>query len=295
MDAESNKRFIARLSESQIYQDYARAFSEATGLPLALRPVESWQLAQHNKKNENPFCALMSGQNRSCAACLEVQGKLSEDTGENSKTVTCFAGLRDSAVPIRVGNELMGFLQTGQVMTRKPTRKRFLKMTRHLLDWGLNVDLNRLEEAYFHTKILDPKQYQSVVHLLAIFGQHLSLVGNQLMVQRQNAEPPTITRAKQFIQAHQADDLSLSAVAQAVNTSTFYFCKMFKKTTGLGFAQYLSRLRIEKAKNLLLNPNVRVTEVAYETGFQSLTHFNRVFKKVMGESPSAYRKRLANY
>ena len=59
-------------------------------------------------------------------------------------------------------------------------------------------------------------------------------------------------------------------------------------------ALYVSRVRVEKAKNLLLNPNARVSEVAYEVGFQSLTHFNRVFRKIVGESPTEYRKRLTH-
>jgi AraC-like DNA-binding protein len=74
-----------------------------------------------------------------------------------------------------------------------------------------------------------------------------------------------------------------------VNTSSFYFCKLFKKATGLNFTDYVSRVRIEKAKNLLLNPNLRISEIAFEVGFQSLTHFNRVFKKIIGQSPTQYR------
>jgi AraC-like DNA-binding protein len=54
----------------------------------------------------------------------------------------------------------------------------------------------------------------------------------------------------------------------------------------------VSRLRIEKAKALLLNPNLRISEIAYEVGFQSLTHFNRVFKRILGRSPTEYRLRL---
>ena len=111
-------------------------------------------------------------------------------------------------------------------------------------------------------------------------------------LQPRNAEPVAITRARKFIQEHQTDDLSLAEVARAVNTSTIYFCKLFKKVTGLNFTEYLSQLRIEKAKNLLLNPNLRVSEIAYETGFQSLTHFNRVFRRIAGQSPTNYRKRL---
>ena len=217
-------------------------------------------------------------------------GKTVPDEGQDAKTVTCFAGMRDSAIPVRLGHELIGFLQTGQVRTEKPSRKQFLRITRQLLEWGLNVDLNQLEEAYFSTQVLSPRQYAAMVRLLVIFGQHLSEFSNQLVIQQRNAEPPVITRAKQFIDEHKADDLSLGRVAEAVHTSTFYFCKMFKKATGLHFTEYLSRVRIEKAKNLLLNPHVRVSEVAYEVGFQSLTHFNRIFKKTTGKSPSDYRR-----
>jgi AraC-like DNA-binding protein len=68
---------------------------------------------------------------------------------------------------------------------------------------------------------------------------------------------------------------------------------MFKKATGINFTDYLSRVRTERAKNLLLNPNLRVSEIAYEVGFQSLTHFNRVFKRILGRSPTDYRGQLA--
>src|ERR1700758_1049885 len=110
---------------------------------------------------------------------------------------------------------------------------------------------------------------------------------------QQNAEPPMITRAKEFIGKNQGEALSLGQVAKAVNASTFSFCKMFKKATGLNFTDYVSRTRIEKAKNLLLNPNLRVSEIAYEVGFQSVTHFTRVFKRVMGQSPTDYRGQLS--
>ena len=292
MEHETNKRFIDALTRSQIYQDYERAFSKTTGLPLTLRPVESWHMAQRGKKVENPFCALMAENNRACAACLETQQKITEAVGSGPRTVKCFAGLCDTGVPVSIGDELLGFLQTGQIFLKKPTRAQFARAARQLVDWGWKVDLRRLEEAYFQTRVITPKQYESVVRLLTIFAQHLSLVSNQLLVRNANAEPPAITRAKQFIKEHQADEISLGDVAKAVNTSTFYFCKMFKKATGLNFTDYLSRVRVEKARNLLLNPNLRISEIAFAAGFQSLSHFNRVFRRIAGESPTRYREKL---
>lgn len=280
------------MSRSQVYRDYECAFTQATGLPLKLRATEAWQLVHHATKFENPFCALMSRQSRSCAACLAVQQNIVESPGIAAKSVICFAGLCETAVPVQLGEKFIGFLQTGQVLLNKPTRRQFTRTARQLLEWGLKVDLGQLEEAYFHTRVLSRKQYESMVSLLTIFSQHLSFVCNQIFIQSVNAEPMAITRARQFIQDHQTDDLSLAEVARAVNTSTFYFCKLFKKATGLNFTEYLSQLRIERAKNLLLNPNLRVSEIAYETGFRTLTHFNRVFKQITNQSPSSYRKRL---
>ena len=195
-------------------------------------------------------------------------------------------------LPGRLGDRLVGFLQTGQVFRKKPTAAQFDRVAKLVADWGVTVDRKKLQEAYFGTQVVASKQHESVLKLLTIFAQHLSMLSNQVLVQQENAEPPVIRRAKEFIQEHQSEDISLGQVAKAVNTSTFYFCKMFKKMTGINFTDYLSRVRIEKSKNLLLNPNLRVSEIAFEVGFQSLTHFNRVFKKVLGQTPTNYRAQL---
>jgi AraC-like DNA-binding protein len=285
----TNATVIEKLTESKIYHEYQRAFTEATGLPVALRPVESWQLPHRGKRGESPFCSLMAEKSRSCAACLQTQQKLAERAREEAQSLNCAHGLCDTAVPVRVGDKLIGFLQTGQVFRKKPTQAQFERTASLVAEWGLPVDRNELSEAYFSTRVVSNTQHNSFVKLLTIFAQHLSMVSNQVIMQQLNSELPVITKAKEYIRQNQAEELSLSTVAKAVNTSSFYFCKLFKKATGLNFTDYVSRTRIEKAKNLLLNPNLRISEIAYEVGFQSLTHFNRVFKKILGQSPTDYR------
>ncbi len=288
----ADRALIEALTNSKVFQDYERAFAEATGLPVALRAVESWQLPHHGHRNESPFCALVLETSRACASCLQVQEKLSAGAAEEAYTVSCPAGLCDTAVPVRLGDRLLGFLQTGQVFRKTPTQGQFERTRRLVAEWGVAVDPAKLKEAYFNTRVVPNRQHEAVVKLLSIFAQHLSMLSNQVVLQQDNAEPPVITRAKEYIQEHQTDNLRLGHVAKAVNTSTFYFCKMFKKVTGINFTDYLSRVRIEKSKNLLLNPNLRVSEIAFEVGFQSLTHFNRVFKKLLGQSPTEYRAHL---
>jgi AraC-like DNA-binding protein/ligand-binding sensor protein len=292
--AQDGAEMVQSLSNSAIYQDYERAFSETIGLPVSLRAVDSWQLPHRGKRHENPFCAIMADKSRSCASCLRLQQRLSDQAQGGAQSLTCELGLCDTAVPIRTGDRVVGFLQTGQIFRKKPTEAQFKHSLRLMTEWGMQIEMDRLKDAYFGTRVLSARQHDGVVKLLSIFAQHISMVSNQILVQQENFEPPAITRAKQFILENQAEDLSLGQVAKSVNTSIFYFCKMFKKATGLNFTDYVSRIRVEKAKNLLLNRNLRVSEIAYEVGFQSLTHFNRVFKKVMGQSPTEYRGRLVS-
>ena len=290
--ARESRAIVAQLKRSSIYRDYEKAFRESTGLPITLRPIESFDLPHHGDPKESPFCALMAQTNHSCAACLQMQKSVEDSARLEAKTLKCFAGLCDSAVPVRVGDNLIAFLQTGQVLLHEPQHADFSRATRELLRLGVNIDVKRLEEAYFQTRVVTRNQYESIVRLLTIFAQHLSVLSNQLMVRGSTTELPTIARARAVIAERHAQDLSLNEIAQAVNMSSFYFCKTFKKATGMTFTDYLARVRVEKVKNLLLNPNVRVSEAAYAAGFQSLSQFNRVFRRVLGESPKRYRERL---
>jgi AraC-like DNA-binding protein/ligand-binding sensor protein len=283
---------VEQLKRSTIFQDYEKAFCNSTELPLSLRPLEYWNLSNQQSRYQNPFCMLLAKTNRTCAACLEVQGELSEKAQTTPASVTCFAGLCDTAVPIQSGDRTIGLLQTGQVSLRPPTKERFAKITQQILEWGVSVDLRALEDAYFHSKVVSPRQYESFVQLLQIFSKHLALVANQIAIHNQNVESPLIRRAKAYIAGHHGDPLSLDQIAHALHVSTFYFCKLFKKATGMTFTDYLCRVRVEKAKNLLLNPHLRVSEIAYNVGFQSLTHFNRSFRKIAGVSPTQYRSEI---
>jgi AraC-like DNA-binding protein len=103
-----------------------------------------------------------------------------------------------------------------------------------------------------------------------------------------------VRKAREYIAKNKTGMLSLTEVAKASGASVFHFCKVFKKTTGLRFSDYVARVRLEDAKAELLNPNRRISEIAYDVGFQSLTQFNRVFKRIFGHSPTQFRAHLSS-
>jgi AraC-like DNA-binding protein/ligand-binding sensor protein len=286
-----NREMVSQIEKSELFRDYQKAFEATTGLPLGIRAADSFQPPLHGSKQANQFCVLMAATNKSCAACLQLQGRLADSAAIEAKTEQCYAGLTESAVPVRVGENVLGYLQTGQVMLQAPTATRFKKVAAELA-FDKQANAEELKKAYFATRVLPKKQYDAVVRLIAIFAAHLSARSNQIVTQEAAAEAPVITRARAYIAEHFAEEIALTDVAKAVNTSPFYFCKLFKAATGLTFTDYLARVRVETVKQILLNPHKRVSEAAYEAGFQSLSQFNRVFRRIAGESPSVYRDRL---
>src|SRR5262245_39576277 len=81
---------IARLKASQIFRDYQEAFETATGLPLVLRAAGSFDAPMRGASNIASFCALMGGANKTCAACLRLQGEFEREPFTEAKTLQCF-------------------------------------------------------------------------------------------------------------------------------------------------------------------------------------------------------------
>ena len=105
----------------------------------------------------------------------------------------------------------------------------------------------------------------------------------------ERAEPVEIWKARKFIQEHSDEELSLTKVSKFVNISANHFSEKFKEVTGVNFVDYIASIRIEKACSLLHDFDLRVSEIAFAVGFQSLSQFNRVFKRLAGKSPTQYR------
>lgn len=99
-----------------------------------------------------------------------------------------------------------------------------------------------------------------------------------------------INKAFKYIEKNYSSNITLKDVSVAVGFSEYYFSRLFKEYTGQNFQKYLSGYRIKQAEKLLRHSELPILAIALETGFNSLTTFNRIFKKVRGCSPTVYRK-----
>jgi AraC-like DNA-binding protein/ligand-binding sensor protein len=286
-----NKHLVEMLIRSRLFRDYEGVFTKATGLPLALRPLEYWQLEHHQKTNENRFCAMLAEKPATLAVCLQSHAEIIKHTGNVPRTETCPFGLTETAVPVRLGDKTIGFLRIGQVLRRSAIQSDKSRAASKLKECGVPFT-GTVRKAWEMTPIIPKDKYSAIVRLLTFFAEQLSALINQIVLEQQNAEPLLVRKARDYIQQHRMEPLSLSAVAQASGASVFHFCKVFKKSTGLKFTDYVARVRLEDAKTQLLDPSRRISEVAYDVGFQSLTQFNRMFKRIFGQSPTEFRTHL---
>jgi AraC-like DNA-binding protein len=106
---------------------------------------------------------------------------------------------------------------------------------------------------------------------------------------RSRAEPVAIWKARKYIEKYSGEELSLTKVANVVKMNANHLSENFKRVTGINFVEYVARSRFANACDLLRNPNLHISEIAFATGFQSLSQFNRVFKRFSGKSPTQYR------
>lgn len=253
----ARQRFIQNLAESELFQHYQKAFHTLTSLPLNLESV-------------------------------------GEDVHiDHVATRTGIAGVVESQVPVRVGKNTIAVMLTGGVRLQPANADTFAPVAKALLDEGRSAAEIRSAKVQFeHVPIMQPERYDAAVAILQSFALQLGESAHRLLFANATHEPEAVRNAKAFIHQHLAEPMSLEAVAKAVNVSPFHFCKLFKRATGLTFTDFVNRARVEKAKRMLMRPEARITEVAYDVGFQSLSHFNRSFRRIASESPSEFRRRM---
>lgn len=139
-------------------------------------------------------------------------------------------------------------------------------------------------------------QFQQFIEILEIFqllatSSEVNEMHAQAYMHYYNVkEQERIRRVYQFIENHYQEKIEIEAVAKFSHLTKAAFCRYFKKMTRMTFTEFLNQYRINQAKKLLLQDK-NVTEVCFECGFESLSYFNRMFKKVTGENPLRFKKK----
>ena len=143
----------------------------------------------------------------------------------------------------------------------------------------------RLQITDYILKPVNYEEFGSCIDRLKI-----SLYEQSIAREPEDQEERLITRITRFLQAHLAEELSLNVLAEEFHLSAQYVSQLFKNEIGVGFLAYLTSIRMEKAKKLLVSTQLSVAEVAERVGYADYRVFTKSFKKVEGVTPSQYRR-----
>ena len=132
-------------------------------------------------------------------------------------------------------------------------------------------------------------ELMSIFHFLAESDEYVDLDVRPISSQTILKQQERMHRIHQFVEANFQKNIDTQQIANEVNLSLSAFCRYFKKTTKLTYTDFVNQYRVQYAKKLLIQDK-NVTETCFESGFESLSYFNRIFKKWTGESPSSFRK-----
>lgn len=163
-----------------------------------------------------------------------------------------------------------------------------LYLANSLLPNGESVVADMFEDNYDYLKLYKMKNMEQVLEWLNNFSTSLCEFFDS---RKKEVRKPIVLRAKSYIKGHITDRLSLSEVAAALCISPNYLSQLFKKYNDMGFNDYVTKCKIEEAKQYLKEGNLCIYEIAENLGFESSFYFSKVFKKVEGISPSDFQKK----
>ncbi len=148
-------------------------------------------------------------------------------------------------------------------------------------------------------KILNSDPFQKVVVLLAILNEIAQSTDLQILSSdgfQQNyhhADSERINKVYNYISSNLKDDVQVTHAAENLNMSVTAFCHYFKKKTNKTFTRAVNEMRIGYANRLLLETDMKILEVCYQSGFKNLSNFNKQFKSITGVTPRGFRRRFA--
>jgi AraC-like DNA-binding protein len=276
------------LMDSASVREQQVAFACATGVPLTLA------VASAHSVDDGTFCVKGCLGDPSGTLCRRklLQAEKRAVTRPGPVQYSCPSGLVKILVPVFINGCHAGSLLAGPFSLRSLAGTRLAQLMGRLDKLGLGDRADRLQATWRFTPRLTSAKCRAAGTLLQMFGKYLEECGKQQLRSNGTRVSGLLQKIEAFLAECQNDQVSLKAVAACVNLSPCHFCSVFKKQTGLTFSQYRTRQRLEKARDLLGDRERRVSDVAFEAGFESIPYFNRAFKRAFGCSPSEYRVRL---
>jgi AraC-like DNA-binding protein len=259
------------------------------GVNPALVSMDGQRIVIFDKESRaQPFCHALGeqlGGRELCTMCDHAKFLEARRDGQALR-YRCHAGLREFIIPIIRGGQTIALLQCGQVHDRKPSQPEWQEASKSLK--AVSLPVQALRPLFWRNRVLTPAQQSDLLELLVLVAERLSGSDqNQLHAPPGHAQA-ALGRAMTYIESHLAERITIDAVATAANASTRSLMRLFRQRVGASVVEFVQRRRVARALKLLGEGGRTCAEVAFECGFGSVQHFNRVFRRLENMSPTEW-------
>ena len=208
------------------------------------------------------------------------------EAGDGMEALTKIDALRPDIVIMDINIPIMNGLKVIQLSRIKHPNTAFVIVSGYD-DFSYCREALRLQITDYILKPVNYEEFGSCIDNLKIslFERRVSSAAEP-----EKQEERTITGLTRYLQEHLAEEVSLSVLAEQFHLNPQYISQLFKSEIGVNFLAYLTSIRMEKAKQLLLTTPLSIAEVAEQSGYGDYRVFTKVFKKSEGVTPSQYRR-----
>lgn len=263
-------------------------FQAATDLPVHfVSPLGTREVG----RGVCTLCRFLHAHPEGARHCTGFLQRLLTSASERAVSATCDAGLRETAVPLRMGGQTFGFVVFGHCADRTRSRSDRAAARQRLARLGVNIGSAEFDVLAEDAPVVAPARLAALERLVADMVERLVLEITQHIVHPPDRMPPLVERACQLVRGEYARPVALSHFARKLGVSAGHLSRVFHHGTGLRFVEYVARVRADHARTMLRTTAQPVTEIAFACGFQSLSQFNRTIRAHFGCTPSALRRR----
>ena len=236
-----------------------------------------------------PFCRALNalpGGRELCAMCDRSRFLEARRDG-HALRYRCHAGLREFVIPVIREGQTIALLQCGQVHDRVPSAAEWKEARKSLFSAGIGGP--ELRTLFHRNRVLTLARQDDLLELLALIAARLAHSDDREPQTVPGQTQAALGRAMTYIETHLAERLTVDAIARMANLSTRSLMRLFRKQVGTSVVDFILRRRIARARRLLQPGGRTCAEIAFECGFGSVQHFNRIFRRFEDASPSEWR------
>jgi len=301
---------VIQVEKFQKIQDDIAA---ATDMAIITVDYKGKAITKHSSCSD--FCSMVRREptlSKQCEKC-DSRGGIEAAREEQPYIYRCHLGLVDLAIPIIVDDHYLGALMAGQVILKEEANNKYLET---IVSKKSQSDLKAypgLEAAYKQLNVMTYDKIQKIAQMMnhlihymveeaiskdRLNAEHRSLleiheakgIDIRLLDEGKKSESSLLRPALEYIAGHLGQKVYLDDLAHICNVSPGYFSKIFKSHMGCNFSTYIKKLKMEKAKELLVSTDLPVLTIALNLGYDDPGYFIKVFKTTWGLTPAKYRK-----